>query len=362
MDPQKTALYDIHIDAGAKMVEFAGYLMPVQYKGIVEEHKRVRNTVGIFDVSHMGEFIIRGDKATDYLQKITLNDVTKLQEFKGQYTGMCYEDGGMIDDLILYCFKDHYLAIVNASNRKKDFDWMKEHIIPDAELEDQSDKYSLFAVQGRNAEASLQKLTDLNLSEIKYYWYKEGNLAGSDAIIARTGYTGEDGFEVAVGVKNSVDVWQAILHAGAEFNIEPIGLGARDTLRIEMKFCLYGNDIDETTNPIEAGLGWMTKLDKGDFIGRNAIVKVKEEGASRKLVGFELKERGIPRHDYKVLKNNEEIGYVTSGTFSPSLKKGIGIGYVNVPFHETGTEIEIEIRNSTVAAEVVKTPFYQRPY
>lgn len=362
MEPKKTALYEAHKNLGAKIVEFAGYLMPVQYKSIIEEHKRVRNSVGIFDVSHMGEFIIKGEKATEYLQKLTLNDITKLVVNKAQYTAMCYDDGGMVDDCIIYRFQNHYMLIVNAANRYKDFQWMKEHVLPEVELNDISDDFSLLAVQGRNAEATLQKLTDIDLSEIKYYWFREGILAGVNAVISRTGYTGEDGFEVGFDAVQSTKVWNAILEAGKEFEIEPVGLGARDTLRLEMKYCLYGNDIDATTNPIEAGLGWITKLDKGDFIGREAIVKAKEQGVSRKLVGFELKERAFPRHGYKIMNDDKEIGHVTSGTFSPSLDKGIGIGYINVPFNEVGTQITISIRGREIPAQVVKTPFYQRPY
>ncbi|MFQ5824631.1 MAG: glycine cleavage system aminomethyltransferase GcvT [bacterium] len=362
MEPKKTALYEAHKELGAKIVEFGGYLMPVQYKGIIEEHKRVRNSVGIFDVSHMGEFIIKGDNAQEYLQQMTLNDVTKLVENRAQYSGMCYDNGGMVDDLIVYRFPEHYMLIVNAANRVKDFQWLKEHLISGVELTDISDEFSLFAVQGRNAEATLQKLTDLNLSEIKYYWFREGKIAGVHAVISRTGYTGEDGFEVGFDASQSIKVWGAILEAGKKFEIDPIGLGARDTLRLEMKYCLYGNDIDETTNPIEAGLGWITKIEKGDFIGRDAIIKAKEGGVSKKLVGFELKERAFPRHGYKIMKDGKEIGHVTSGTFSPSLDKGIGIGYINVPFNEVGTPVTITIRGREIPAQVVKTPFYQRPY
>lgn len=362
MEPKKTALYEVHQKLGAKIVEFGGYLMPVQYKGIIEEHKRVRNSVGIFDVSHMGEFLIKGEKAQEYLQKMTLNDVTKLVDNRAQYSGMCYENGGMVDDLVIERFHDHYMVIVNASNREKDFRWMKQHVIPEVELTDISDDFSLFAVQGRNAETTLQKLTDLNLSEIKYYWFREGKIAGVDAVISRTGYTGEDGFEVGIDARQSIDVWEAILEAGQEFEIAPIGLGARDTLRLEMKYCLYGNDIDETTNPIEAGLGWITKLDKGDFIGRDAIIRAMEQGITRRLVGFELKDRAFPRHGYKIMKDGKEIGHVTSGTFSPSLDKGIGIGYINKPFNQVDTLITISIRGRDVPAQVVKTPFYQRPY
>ncbi len=362
MEPKKPPLYEVHVALGAKMVEFAGYWMPVQYRGIVEEHRKVRTSVGIFDVSHMGEFIIKGTDATAYLQKMTLNDVTKLVDYRAQYTAMCYEHGGMVDDFILYRFPDHYMVVVNASNRAKDYDWMQAHLSGEVSLTDISDDYCLFAVQGRRAEATLQKLADLDLSEIKFYGFRLGRLAGVEVHFFRTGYTGEDGFEVGVPAEQAVTVWNAILEAGRAFDIEPIGLGARDTLRLEMKYCLYGNDIDETTNPIEAGLGWITKLDKGDFIGRAALLKVKEAGPSRKLVGFAMTERAVPRHGYRILKDGEEIGYVTSGTFSPSLEKGIGLGYVRRPHDEIGTPIQIEVRNKTAQAEVVKTPFYQRPY
>lgn len=362
MEPKKTALYEIHVGLGAKMVEFGGYRMPVQYRSIKEEHQCVRNSVGIFDVSHMGEFFISGENAAAYLQKMTVNDVSKLAPFRAQYSAMCYENGGIVDDLIVYCFGDHYMTIVNAANLEKDFNWMQENLIPGAQIDNRSDEFSLFAVQGRNAQPTLQKLANIELSEIEFYWFRNGKLAGEDAFIARTGYTGEDGFEVGVRVSHSVDVWHAILEAGTEFGIQPIGLAARDTLRMEMKFSLYGNDIDETINPIEAGLGWITKLDKGDFIGRDATLKMKEAGPTRKLIGFEMKERAVARHGYAILKDGDEVGHVTSGTFSPSLEKGIGIGYVNVPHNGVGTEIHISIRGKAVPAEIVKTPFYQRPY
>jgi len=362
LEPKKTALYETHKNAGAKIVEFGGYWMPVQYRGIIEEHKKVRSSVGIFDVSHMGEFVVKGPGAEEYQQRLTTNDVSKLVPNRAQYSALCYDHGGIVDDLIVYRFEDHYMVIVNASNLQKDWDWMHQHLLPGAELRNISDDYALFAVQGRNAEATLQKLADFDLSSIKYYWFQKGKLAGIDAVFSRTGYTGEDGFEVGFDAKHSVKVWNDILEAGKEFDIEPIGLGARDTLRMEMKFCLYGNDIDQTTNPIEAGLGWITKLDKSDFIGRESIVKAKEAGLKRKLVGFELKDRAFPRHGYKIVKDGNEIGYVTSGTFSPSLEKGIGIGYINQPFTDVGTAITIDVRGKQVAAEVVKTPFYQRPY
>ncbi len=362
MEAKKTALYDVHVKLGGKMVEFGGYMMPVQYKGITQEHLAVRHSVGIFDVSHMGEFYFSGPAAAAYLQKMTLNDVTRIEPYQAQYTAMCYEDGGMVDDLILYRYNDRYMTIVNAGNRQRDYDWMRQHLPDGVQMEDRSDEISLFAVQGRHAYATLQKLTALDLSGIRFYWFAEGEIAGVKGFVARTGYTGEDGFEVGVPSESSVKVWNAIMEAGAEFEIEPVGLGARDTLRLEMKYCLYGNDIDKTTNPIEAGLGWITKVDKGEFIGRDAIVKVKEAGPKRKLVGFELKDRGIPRHGYKVFRDGNEIGVVTSGTFSPCLGKGLGIAYIDVPHNQVGTAIELSVRGKSLAAEIVKTPFYQRPY
>ncbi len=362
MEAKKTALHEIHTRLGAKMVEFAGYMMPIQYRGIKEEHFKVRQSVGIFDVSHMGEFFIRGAGSKDFLQKMTLNDIGKLEENRAQYTAMCREDGGLIDDLIIYCLDDHYMMIVNASNRRKDYEWLQSHLQAGVELEDRSDEISLFAVQGRNAQATLQKICDVDLADIKFYWFRQGKIAGRDAFVARTGYTGEDGFEIGVDASTSPEVWDAILAAGADFDIEPIGLAARDTLRLEMKYCLYGNDIDEGTNPIEAGLGWITKTDKGEFIGRDAILQVKNDGPGRKLVGIEMQEKAVPRQGYRVEKDGKEIGFVTSGTYSPSLEKGIAIAYLDVPHNAVGTQVAVVVRNKSVPAEVVKTPFYARPY
>lgn len=362
MQPRRTALHDVHVQHGARMVEFAGHLMPVQYRGIKEEHLAVRESVGLFDVSHMGEFFFHGERAADFLQNMTLNDIGRLQKGRAQYTAICSEDGGLLDDLIVYDFGESYMAIVNASNRKKDYEWFKQHLQPGVELHDRSDDMSLFAVQGRNAEAIVQKLTDTDLSQVDFYWFTQGELAGVRTFMARTGYTGEDGFEIGVENSKAVRIWQTILAEGAEFGIEPVGLGARDTLRIEMKYCLYGNDIDETTNPIEAGLDWITKTEKGPFIGRQAISRIKEKGPRRKLVGFEVLQRGIPRHGYKLERQGAEVGQVTSGTFSPSLGKGIGMAYVETPFYEVGSELEMLVRGKGIAVRVVKTPFYQRPY
>lgn len=361
METKKTGFYNIQKSLGSKIVEFAGYYMPIQYKGIIEEHKRVRTNVGLFDVSHMGEFLIKGKNALEYLQKMTVNNVSKLQVNQVQYSAMCYQDGGIVDDLLVYRLPAHYMTVVNGANLQKDLLWMKEHIIPDVVIENASDETSLLAVQGRYAERLLQKLTKYDLSSIQYYWSAQTTLADIDMIVSRTGYTGEDGFELYFPVENSDSVWHAVMDAGKEYDIEPIGLGARDTLRMEMKFCLYGNDIDQSTNPLEAGLGWITKLKKGDFIGREALLKVKEKGVGRKLVGFAVDGKAFPRHGYKLLKNGQEIGNITSGTFSAILNRGIGLGYVPVEFSKVGTEIDVEIRGKYVPAQIVETPFYKRP-
>ncbi len=359
---KKTALYNIHAKLGGKLVEFAGFWMPVQYRGIIDEHRQVRSSVGVFDVSHMGEFEFRGKAAGEFLQRMTINDVSKLAEYQAQYSALCYPDGGIVDDVIVYRWPDRYMMVVNASNIEKDFAWISEHKMPEADLSDVSRQYSLLAVQGRNAQATLQKITSVNLAKVNYYWFATGEIAGVTAFISRTGYTGEDGFEVGFAAPHSETVWNAIFDAGKEFGLEPIGLGARDTLRLEMKYCLYGNDIDQTTNPLEAGLGWITKLDKGDFIGREAIVKMKAAGLPRKLVGFEVEGKNIARHGYSILKDGAKIGHVTSGTFSPSLEKSIGLGYVASEHAAVGTELAIDIRGRAAQARVVKTPFYQRPY
>ncbi len=352
-----TALHKIHEQAGAKMVEFAGYHMPVQYHSIRDEHRRVRETVGVFDVSHMGEVEISGPAALEMVQKITVNDVAALEIGQVHYTAMCYPNGGIVDDLLVYRFADKYLLVVNASNKDKDFQWMLDNKIDDCEIKDLSDDFTQIAVQGKKAEATLQKLTDVKLDEIKYYWFTEGELAGCPMIISRTGYTGEPGFELYFANQFAEEVWNRVFEAGAEFDIEPIGLGARDSLRLEKKMCLYGNDIDQTTNPLEAGLGWITKLDKGDFIGRDVLLKVKEEGVQRRLVAFVLDGPGFPRHGYKIYKDGEELGEVTSGTVSPMLEKGIGLGYVKKGFTKVGTPIEIEIRKKMVPAVIIKPPF-----
>jgi aminomethyltransferase len=357
MELKKTALHDVHVKLGARMVEFAGYHMPIQYRSIREEHKRVRDTVGVFDVSHMGEVEIHGPAALDMVQKITINDAAQLQVGQVQYSAMCYPHGGIVDDLLVYRFKDKYLLVINAANRSKDVDWMLRNKIEGCTISDSSDAVTQLAVQGKKAEATLQKLTAVDLAGIPYYWFVEGVLAQAPMLISCTGYTGEPGFELYFENAHAEAVWNAVFEAGKEFDIEPIGLGARDSLRLEKKMCLYGNDIDDTTNPLEAGLGWITKLDKGDFIGREAILKVKTEGLKRRLVSFVLNETGFPRHGYAILKDGREIGQVTSGTVSPILEKGIGLGYVPHEFSKVDTTIDILIRDKQIPATIIKPPF-----
>ncbi|MBD3291210.1 glycine cleavage system aminomethyltransferase GcvT [candidate division KSB1 bacterium] len=362
MGIKKTALYDIHEQAGAKLIEFAGYYMPIQYKGILDEHLRVRKTAGLFDVSHMGEFEISGENAEQFLQYVTINDVSKLNEYQAQYSAMCYKDGGIVDDLLIYRYPDRFLMVVNAANIEKDFQWLKQHLSDGVQLIDRSEEFSLMALQGRHAPAIVQKLTSANVSEIGSYWFRDAEVADKPVMLARTGYTGEDGFEIMTAPENAPQIWKSLMKAGSEFDLEPIGLGARDTLRLEVTYCLYGNDIDHTTNPLEAGLGWITKLKKGEFIGSDAIQKVKQDGISRKLIGFEMKSKAFPRKGYEIYKDEREVGHVTSGMYSPILEKAIGLGYVAKEHSKVGTELEISIRGRKVSAEIIKTPFYKRPY
>jgi len=357
MSLKHTALHTIHENLGAKMVEFAGFHLPIQYSRIRDEHRRVRETVGVFDVSHMGEIEISGPAALEMVQKITINNAAGLAVNQVQYSAMCYNDGGIVDDLLVYRFEDKFLLVVNASNKDKDFEWIMRNKIAGCEIKDISDTITQIAVQGERAEATLQKLTEINLSEIEVYWFTEGELAETPMLISRTGYTGEPGFELYFTNQYAEQVWNRVFEAGIEFDIEPIGLGARDSLRMEKKMCLYGNDIDETTNPIEAGLGWITKLDKGDFIGSDVIARIKEEKPNRRLVAFTLEESGFPRPGYKIKKDGDTIGHITSGTVSPILEKGIGLGYVSRENAKIGTEIEIELRNKLVPAVIIKPPF-----
>lgn len=341
------------------MVPFAGYNMPVSYKGVNHEHQVVRNNVGVFDVSHMGEFLISGPQALDLIQRVTSNDASKLIIGQAQYSCLPNNDNGIVDDLLVYRIKEEaYLLVVNASNIEKDFEWISQHNTNNAELRNLSDNYALLAIQGPKAVEAMQSLTSIDLSAIKYYHFEVADFAGIEhVIISATGYTGSGGFEIYCKNTEVQQVWNKVLEAGAEFNIEPIGLAARDTLRLEMGYCLYGNDIDDTTSPIEAGLGWVTKFNK-DFTNKTALQAQKENGVSKKLVGFEMIEKGIPRHDYQIVSpTGEVIGKVTSGTMSPTLNKAIGMGYVNTAFSKPGTEILIQIRKKQVIARVMKMPF-----
>lgn len=359
---KETALTDKHKLLGAKMVPFAGYLMPVQYEGINAEHETVRNAVGVFDVSHMGEFILKGDGALDLIQRITSNDASKLSPGKAQYSCFPNADGGIVDDLIVYCLEDgNWMLVVNASNIEKDWNWIKSHNRDGVEMLNISDNTSLLAIQGPRAAEVVQKLTDTDLAAIPYYSFKKGVVAGcGNVLISNTGYTGAGGFELYFENQYAGTIWDAVMQAGVEFNIKPCGLGARDTLRLEMGFCLYGNDIDDTTSPIEAGLGWITKFSK-EFTNSPALKAQKESGPARKLVGFEMIDRGIPRHGYPVVNaDGMEIGVVTSGTQSPSLQKAIGMAYVRPDFASEGSEIYILIRDKAVKAGVVKTPFLKK--
>ena len=359
MEPilKKTPFYEKHVALGARIIPFAGFLMPIQYGGIIQEHLTVRNAVGVFDVTHMGEFIVQGPEAEKFLNLMTINDVTQLVVGQVQYSAMCYPDGGIVDDLLVYRFADHYLVVVNAANLDKDFDWLQQHLIPGMELSNISDNTALLAIQGPNSLAVLQQLTEVDLQSIPYYHFTIGELAGIEMIISRTGYTGERGFELYHQPDQSLQLWEAIFQVGKDFGIQPVGLGARDTLRLEMKYCLYGNDIDQTTNPLEAGLGWITKLSKNDFIGKAALLKIKEQGVARKLIAFEMVERAIPRHACLIWVNDRQVGIVTSGTQSPSLNKGIGLGYLTSQYTSIGTEILIDIRGKKVKAKVIKPPF-----
>ncbi len=359
---KKTALYDKHVALGAKMVPFAGFEMPVNYGSQIEEHHAVRKSVGMFDVSHMGEFIVRGPQALDLIQKVSSNDAAKLTRGKVQYSCMPNDKGGIVDDLLVYMLKpEEYMLVVNASNIEKDWEWINSHNDMGAALENISDNISLLAVQGPNAIHVIQKLTKLNLSEIPYYHFGTGNIGDitDGLIISATGYTGAGGFEVYMYNEYAPAIWDVIMEVGQEYNIKPAGLGARDTLRLEMGYALYGNDIDDTTSPIEAGLGWITKFTK-DFINSDFLKRQKEEGPKRRLVGFEMVDKGIPRHGYDLLnKNGEKIGLVTSGTMSPSLGIGIGMGYVQSEYAKQGTELLVSVRNRQLKANVVRPPFYK---
>ncbi len=357
-----TALTAKHTTLGAKMVPFAGFNMPVQYAGVKVEHECVRNGVGVFDVSHMGEFLLKGEKALDLIQKVTSNDASKMVDGQAQYTCMPNETGGIVDDLIIYRKNaEEFFVVVNASNIEKDWNWIADRNDLGVEMNNLSDDYSLLAIQGPKAADAMQQLTDIDLKGMKYYTFQIGKFAGiDDVMVSATGYTGSGGFEVYVKNKDVAELWDRVFEAGADADIQPIGLAARDTLRLEMGFCLYGNDIDDTTSPLEAGLSWITKFTK-EFTNSENLKAQKEAGVTKKLVGFEMIDRGIPRHDYPINDaDGNSIGRVTSGTMSPSMNKAIGLGYVNVEFAAIDSEIYIEVRNKQIKAKVVKPPFYKK--
>jgi aminomethyltransferase len=356
---KRTPLYEVHRAAGAKMVDFGGWDMPVQYSGVVDEHNTVRNAVGLFDVSHMGEIEIRGPEAMRLTDYVSTNSVGRLKNGQAQYSGLLYEHGGFVDDILVHkVADDSFFLCVNASNQEKDFEHIRAANKFDCEVEFSGDKYAQIAVQGPKALETAQKLTETTLKNIKYYWFTDGIFAGVPARIARTGYTGEDGIEVYVAPGHAVKVWNALMDAGKPFGIKPCGLGARNTLRLESKMALYGHEISDSISPFEADLGWIVKLEKGSFIGREAITN---KPLTRRLVGFEMRGRGIGRDGYEVLLDGQPAGWVTSGSPSPTLNKNIGLCYLPVDRAHPGEKIEIVIRNQPVEAETVATPFYKRP-
>ncbi len=359
---KRTPLYQRHVDAGAKLVPFAGYEMPVQYRtGILAEHRAVRERAGLFDVSHMGELLVRGARALEFVQYVTTNDASRLEPFQAQYSVICNQQGTALDDCIVYRFPDEYMIVVNASNVDKDRDWIMQFAGRfGVEVIDRSDAISLLALQGPQAQQILSRITSDDLDAIKYYHCIYGTVAGMQTVISRTGYTGEDGFELYLDERDAVPVWDALHVAGAEEGLGPIGLGARDSLRLEMGYILYGNDLSENDTPFEAGLGWVTKLDKPDFVGKAALVEQKKNGIRRKLSAFRLGERGFPRHGYEIRYNGEAAGEVTSGTVSPLLDVGIGMGYIATEASKAGTSLQIMVRDKATPAEVVKTPFYTK--
>lgn len=356
---KKTKFHHIHKKLGAKIVEFAGYEMPIQYSSIIAEHKAVRTSVGVFDVSHMGEIFIRGKNALDFVQYVTVNDASVLTNGKIQYSAMCYPYGGIVDDLLVYKLNDEeFMFVVNAANKDKDFAWLKQNNIFNVEIADESEEYSLLAVQGPKSKDIIQKICDKQL-ELEYYHFFYAKIAGVNMIISRTGYTGELGYELYFkgNEQTAEQVWNSLFEAGKDEHIVPAGLGARDSLRLEMGYCLYGNDIDETTNPLEANLTWITKLNKKNFIGKEALLKIKEEGIKRKLVPLISYEKAFPRHGYDLLVDGKKVGYITSGTVSPILENPIALGYVSVDYAKEGTQINFLIRDKQIPAFVTKLPF-----
>lgn len=357
---RKTPLYEAHVNLEGKIVPFAGFEMPVQYPtGIMAEHNAVRSDAGLFDVCHMGEFVLTGPEALDLIQKITVNDASKLEVWQAQYSAMCLEHGGIIDDLLVYRGPDHYMLVVNGSNVEKDLAWVMKHAEAfDVNVDDRSDATALIAIQGPKSAGIVQGLTETNLEEIGYYRFALGSVAGVDGVISRTGYTGEDGFELYIPADGAMKLWNALMEAGEGEGLIATGLGCRDSLRLEMGYALYGNDLDEDHTPLESGLGWITKLDKGEFIGRDVLVKQKEDGVTRRLVGLKLQDRGFPRHGYPIASEGEDVGVVTSGVVSPSLGFGVAMGYVPIALAKAGSEVGIRIRNKVIPAVVQRPPFY----
>jgi len=361
---RKTPLYEKHVFLGARMIEFAGWIMPLQYTGILQEHEAVRQQAGLFDVSHMGEVMIRGKGATEFIQKLITNDISGMREYRVLYSPMCYPDGGTVDDLLVYKFDaERYLLVVNAANIQKDVEWIVAHKPDDVEVEDLSEGYAQLALQGPKSQEILQKIVDISLDSVKFFRFADGvNVAGVPALLSRTGYTGEDGFEIYVQADSALKVWEAIMEAGAEFHVMPAGLGARDTLRLEAALALYGHELSPDISPLEAGLDRFVKLDKADFIGREALIKQKEGGISRKLVGLEMIDKGVPRQGYEVQVEGKNAGYITSGSFSPTLKKNIALALIEVSHAVPGSRVDVVVRNKALKAEVVKIPFYEKQY
>jgi len=361
---KRTPLYEKHVEQNGKLIDFGGWELPVEYSKITEEHEAVRNAAGLFDVSHMGEITVEGDDAEKFVQHIVTNDVSVLSDYQIAYTPMCYPDGGIVDDLLVYKINNKkYLLVVNASNVDKDFEWMISNKIGNVKLENVSDSYAQLALQGPNAEKILQKLTDTNLSEIEFYHFAENVMIKDiNALVSRTGYTGEDGFEIYLASSDGPKLWDLLLSEGKELGLLPCGLGARDTLRFEACLPLYGHEIDKDDTPLEAGIGIFVKLAKEEFIGKEALAKQKEEGVKRRIVGFEMVERGVPRGHYEVSADGKIIGHVTTGSFAPTLNKNLGLALVEVEYAKEGTEFDIVIRNKNVKAKAIKKPFYTKKY
>ena len=354
---KKTPLYQRHIDLRAKLVDFAGYQMPIQYSGVVKEHRMVRKSAGLFDVSHMGEFIISGDGAEDFLNYVTINDLNMIESWQAQYSAMCFEDGGIIDDLIIYRYPDHFMLVVNCANIEKDLDWLMANKPQNVNIMDISEQTSLIALHGPSSRKILQPVTEAQIDDIDFYYFKLGKICGQTVTIARTGYTGELGYEIYGNNEIIIEIWDKIISQGGD-SIAPVGLACRDTLRTEMKYALYGNDIDDSTNPLEAGLGWITKLEKKNFIGKKVLSNINNT-LKRKLVCIKMIDRGIPRKGYRLFLGDNDIGEVTSGTQSPSLNEGIGLAYVSAPHSILGTELKIKIRKNFLSCTIVKPPFYK---